>query len=178
MRPFDSPETDAAAATEHDRADSARSALESLFDISPDAIFVTDAKESFAARTHGRPIYLVTRRSSCLASPSRIWCRSDFGSCIRAIAKTIVHIRGRGRWARGLNLLGLLGEDGGRQGISQRFVLPSESVSNFCASFAGTEGGADIHVLVRHFVATHSRRMGKMIDTIPEETMQALIRWS
>ena len=32
-----------AATTEHDRADSARSALESLFDVSPDAIFVTAA---------------------------------------------------------------------------------------------------------------------------------------
>jgi len=26
-------------------------------------------------------------------------------------------------------------------------------------------------------VATHSRRMGKIIESIPEETMQALIRW-
>jgi PAS domain S-box-containing protein len=36
---------------------------------------------------------------------------------------------------------------------------------------------ADIPILVRHFVATHSRRMGKTIETIPEETMQALIEW-
>jgi PAS domain S-box-containing protein len=36
----------------------------------------------------------------------------------------------------------------------------------------------DIPVLVRHFVATHSRRMGKTIDTIPEEAMRALTRWS
>jgi formate hydrogenlyase transcriptional activator len=36
----------------------------------------------------------------------------------------------------------------------------------------------DIPVLVRHFVAAHSRRMGKTIDTIPEETMNALKRWS
>ena len=35
----------------------------------------------------------------------------------------------------------------------------------------------DIPVLVRHFVATHSRRMGKVIETIPEETMEALKRW-
>jgi PAS domain S-box-containing protein len=35
----------------------------------------------------------------------------------------------------------------------------------------------DIPVLVRHFVATHGRRMGKTIETIPEETMQALVRW-
>ena len=35
----------------------------------------------------------------------------------------------------------------------------------------------DIPVLVRHFVATHSRRMGKVIETIPEETMAALTRW-
>jgi PAS domain S-box-containing protein len=35
----------------------------------------------------------------------------------------------------------------------------------------------DIPILVRHFVATHGRRMGKMIETIPEETMQALVRW-
>jgi len=35
----------------------------------------------------------------------------------------------------------------------------------------------DIPVLVRHFVATHSRRMGKVIESIPDETMQALTRW-
>ena len=35
----------------------------------------------------------------------------------------------------------------------------------------------DIPILVRHFVATHSRRMGKTIESIPEETMQALVRW-
>jgi PAS domain S-box-containing protein len=37
---------------------------------------------------------------------------------------------------------------------------------------------SDIPVLVRHFVATHSRRMGKVIDSIPEETMRVLTRWS
>jgi len=36
----------------------------------------------------------------------------------------------------------------------------------------------DIPVLVRHFVAAHGRRMGKVIETIPEETMRALVRWS
>jgi transcriptional regulator with GAF, ATPase, and Fis domain len=36
---------------------------------------------------------------------------------------------------------------------------------------------SDIPVLVRHFVATHSRRMGKMIETIPDQTMEALVRW-
>jgi formate hydrogenlyase transcriptional activator len=36
----------------------------------------------------------------------------------------------------------------------------------------------DIPVLVRHFVSTHSRRMGKMIDTIPPEAMAALTRWN
>ena len=36
---------------------------------------------------------------------------------------------------------------------------------------------SDIPVLVRHFVSAHSRRMGKNIETIPEETMQALCRW-
>lgn len=35
----------------------------------------------------------------------------------------------------------------------------------------------DIPVLVRHFVSTHSRRMGKVIETIPDETMEALKRW-
>ncbi len=39
------------------------------------------------------------------------------------------------------------------------------------------ERAGDIPVLVRHFVSTHSRRMGKIIETIPDETMQALIRW-
>ena len=35
----------------------------------------------------------------------------------------------------------------------------------------------DIPLLVRHFVAALSRRMGKNIETIPEQTMQALCRW-
>jgi PAS domain S-box-containing protein len=36
---------------------------------------------------------------------------------------------------------------------------------------------ADIPILVRHFVARHSRRMGKTIETIPPEAMEALARW-
>jgi PAS domain S-box-containing protein len=39
------------------------------------------------------------------------------------------------------------------------------------------ERAADIPTLVRHFVETHSRRMGKVIETIPEATMKALTRW-
>jgi len=35
----------------------------------------------------------------------------------------------------------------------------------------------DIPVLVRHFVSSHSRRMGKNITSIPGQTMQALCRW-
>jgi formate hydrogenlyase transcriptional activator len=35
----------------------------------------------------------------------------------------------------------------------------------------------DIPLLVRHFVAIHSRRLGKTIDKIPEATMEALKRW-
>jgi PAS domain S-box-containing protein len=36
---------------------------------------------------------------------------------------------------------------------------------------------SDIPVLVRHFVTAHSRRMGKSITSIPEETMKALTNW-
>jgi formate hydrogenlyase transcriptional activator len=39
------------------------------------------------------------------------------------------------------------------------------------------ERSGDIPILVRHFVETHSRRMGKHIETIPEATMAALTRW-
>jgi transcriptional regulator with GAF, ATPase, and Fis domain len=39
------------------------------------------------------------------------------------------------------------------------------------------ERASDIPILVRHFVSTHSRRMGKHIESIPEETMAALTRW-
>ncbi|MFZ0395415.1 MAG: sigma 54-interacting transcriptional regulator [Terracidiphilus sp.] len=35
----------------------------------------------------------------------------------------------------------------------------------------------DIPVLARHFVAAHSRRMGKTIETIPDATMDALTGW-
>ncbi len=36
---------------------------------------------------------------------------------------------------------------------------------------------ADIPVLVRHFVSRHARRMGKTIETIPDEAMDALVAW-
>jgi transcriptional regulator with GAF, ATPase, and Fis domain len=39
------------------------------------------------------------------------------------------------------------------------------------------ERKTDIPVLVRHFVETHCRRMGKVISTIPEATMDALVNW-
>jgi PAS domain S-box-containing protein len=35
----------------------------------------------------------------------------------------------------------------------------------------------DIPLLVRYFVTNHSMRMGRHIQTIPPETMQALVRW-
>jgi formate hydrogenlyase transcriptional activator len=39
------------------------------------------------------------------------------------------------------------------------------------------ERAGDIPILVRHFVTMHSRRMGKNIETIPDETMEALAHW-
>jgi formate hydrogenlyase transcriptional activator len=39
------------------------------------------------------------------------------------------------------------------------------------------ERAGDIPILVRHFVETHARRMGKHITTIPEATMAALAGW-
>jgi PAS domain S-box-containing protein len=36
---------------------------------------------------------------------------------------------------------------------------------------------SDIPMLVRHFVSIHSRRMGKVVETIPEATMEALKGW-
>ena len=39
------------------------------------------------------------------------------------------------------------------------------------------ERTGDIPVLVRHFVSLHSRRMGKSIETISPEAMEALTRW-
>jgi formate hydrogenlyase transcriptional activator len=36
---------------------------------------------------------------------------------------------------------------------------------------------SDIPMLVRHFVDKHSRRMGKSIESIPEESMDALVGW-
>ncbi len=35
----------------------------------------------------------------------------------------------------------------------------------------------DIPLLVRHFLSSHSKRMGRHIETIPTETMQALVKW-
>ncbi|MGA7342916.1 MAG: sigma 54-interacting transcriptional regulator [Terracidiphilus sp.] len=39
------------------------------------------------------------------------------------------------------------------------------------------ERAADIPILVRHFVSRHSRRMGKTIEIIPDEAMEALVAW-
>jgi formate hydrogenlyase transcriptional activator len=36
----------------------------------------------------------------------------------------------------------------------------------------------DIPLLVRHFLASHSKRMGRRIETIPSETLQTLVKWS
>ncbi|MGH9563682.1 MAG: sigma 54-interacting transcriptional regulator, partial [Terracidiphilus sp.] len=36
---------------------------------------------------------------------------------------------------------------------------------------------ADIPVLARHFVSRHARRMGKNIESIPPEAMEALVAW-
>ena len=36
---------------------------------------------------------------------------------------------------------------------------------------------SDIPMLVRHFVDKHGRRMGKTIESIPEESMEALVSW-
>ncbi len=36
---------------------------------------------------------------------------------------------------------------------------------------------SDIVLLARHFIAVHGRRMGKVIESIPDATMKALIRW-
>ena len=35
----------------------------------------------------------------------------------------------------------------------------------------------DISILIRYFLASHSKRMGRRIETIPAETMQALVKW-
>jgi formate hydrogenlyase transcriptional activator len=35
----------------------------------------------------------------------------------------------------------------------------------------------DIPLLVRHFLSSHSKRMRRRIETIPTETMQALVKW-
>jgi formate hydrogenlyase transcriptional activator len=39
------------------------------------------------------------------------------------------------------------------------------------------ERAADIPILVRHFVSRHARRMGKNIESIPPEAMEALVAW-
>jgi len=39
------------------------------------------------------------------------------------------------------------------------------------------ERAADIPILVRHFVSRHARRMGKSIEIIPPDAMEALVNW-
>lgn len=40
------------------------------------------------------------------------------------------------------------------------------------------ERAGDIPILVRHFVDAHSRRMGRRIESIPDDAMEALSRWN
>ena len=40
------------------------------------------------------------------------------------------------------------------------------------------ERAGDIPILVRHFVSKHSRRMGKNIQSIPKDVMDALVNWT
>ena len=61
MRPSDSPEQDAAAEVGVKRAEFGRFALENLFEISPDAIFVTDGEGVIREQTRVLLSYLVTR---------------------------------------------------------------------------------------------------------------------
>ncbi len=39
------------------------------------------------------------------------------------------------------------------------------------------ERRGDIPLLVRYFLSSHSKRMGRRIETIPAETLQALVKW-
>jgi PAS domain-containing protein len=83
MRPSDSPEQDAAAAVGVKRAEFGRFALENLFEISPDAIFITDGEGVIReANPRAKTLY-----------------RSASEGGIRRIAKIITLIHARGKWA-------------------------------------------------------------------------------
>ncbi len=101
MRPSDSPEMDEAAMAEHDRAEFAHSALENLFDVSPDAIFVTDAQGVIrGANPRAAELFGHTPGRVLRACPLRIWFPRASADAIPAIAKTTMRIPGHARWAR------------------------------------------------------------------------------
>jgi len=65
-------------------------------------------------------------------------------------------------------------KDGGRTEVPFRSLLSAQRVSDSVPPLR--ERVDDIPLLVRHFVQQFGRRMGKTIETIPSETMDALVR--
>ena len=58
--------------------------------------------------------------------------------------------------------------------VPLRSLLPVERVSDADSAVAERP---DIPVLVRHFVQQYSRRHNRSIDTVPSNTMDALVRY-
>ena len=66
--------------------------------------------------------------------------------------------------------------DGRGQTVSRGSVFSAKRFSDPDSAAAGA--GGDIPLLVRHFVDKYAQRMNKQIETIPEEAMAALCRYS
>ncbi len=74
-------------------------ALDTLFELSPDAVLVTDAQGHIRGTNEQAEAMFGYGRGELAASRSRTWFRSVSGSTIRPIAKDTTSIRAPARWA-------------------------------------------------------------------------------
>jgi PAS domain-containing protein len=100
MRPSDSPEQDAAAAAEHTQAEFAHSALENLFEVSPNAIFVTDAQGVIRAANPRATELFGYSHEELIAMPVESLVPHGFARGIPVTGRTTTRTHAPGRWAR------------------------------------------------------------------------------
>ncbi len=100
MRPSDSPEMDKAALAEQDRAEFAHSALENLFDVSPNAIFVTDAQGVIRCANPRAAELFGYSQAEFYGMPTENLIPRRFRGRHPATARTSMQIPEPARWAR------------------------------------------------------------------------------
>jgi len=100
MRPSDSPEKDEAAMSQNDRAELTQSALENLFDVSPDAIFVTDTHGVIRGANPRAAELFGHTQAELIGQPIENLVPERFRARHPSHRETTTPTPGRGKWAR------------------------------------------------------------------------------